>query len=332
MTRREFLKITLGGAAAPFLLAAKPTPDASHSKGMRYRTLGRTGQQVSIIGLGGAHIGLPSLTDIEAISIIRTAVDNDVNFLDNSWDYNGGDSERRMGAAIEGDYRLRVFLMTKIDGRTGKAATDQLHQSLKRLRTDYVDLIQFHEIIRSSDPGRIFAQGGALEAMEQARKQGKVRFIGFTGHKSPEIHLEMLQAGLQHGFVFDTVQMPINVMDAHYESFLKKVVPVARAHNIGIIGMKPMGAGLILKSGAVTAHDALRFSLSQQTDVVVTGCDSMATLNQALDIASSFHPMSNEEQTALLTKASAAARDGKYELYKTTTHFDATAHHPEYLG
>jgi uncharacterized protein len=332
MNRREFLKITLGGAAAPFLLAAKPTPAASNSKGMRYRTLGRTGQQVSIIGLGGAHIGLPSLTDIEAISIVRTAVDNDVNFLDNSWDYNGGESERRMGAAIEGDYRLRVFLMTKIDGRTAKAATDQLHQSLKRLRTDYVDLIQFHEIIRSSDPERIFAQGGALEAMEQARKQGKVRFIGFTGHKSPEIHLQMLQAGFQHGFVFDTVQMPINVMDAQYESFLKKVAPVARAHNIGTIGMKPMGAGLILKSGAVTARDALRFSLSQQTDVVVTGCDSMATLNQALDIASSFHPMSNEEQTALLAKTSAAARDGKYELYKTTTHFDATAHHPEYLG
>ncbi len=194
-------------------------------EGIPYRKLGRTGENVSMVGLGGFHIGKQK-DPVESIGIIRAAIDGGINFMDNSWDYNGGASESRMGEALRDGYRDKVFLMTKIDGQTGESFNRQLEESLKRLRTDRVDLLQFHEIIRMKDPERIFAPGGAMEAMLAAKKAGKVRYIGFTGHKSPEIHLKMLETAEAHRFTFDTVQLPLNVMDAHYASFAQKVLPL----------------------------------------------------------------------------------------------------------
>src|SRR5579885_2264200 len=194
--------------------------------GMIYRALGRTGERVSLIGLGGWHIGQSSISEHESIQLIRQAIDHGVNFMDNCWDYNGGASEVRMGKALRDGYRQRAFLMTKIDGRDRKTAARQIDESLSRLQTDRIDLLQFHEVIRMSDPDRIFGPDGAMEAALEARKRGKIRYIGFTGHKSPEIHLKMLETGFAHGFTFDTVQMPLNIMDAHYESFEKRGLPI----------------------------------------------------------------------------------------------------------
>jgi predicted aldo/keto reductase-like oxidoreductase len=294
------------------------------------RTLGHTGQQVSILGVGGFHLGMPS--EQEAISIVRAALDNGMNFLDNSWDYNNGISEERMGKALRDGYRQRAFLMTKIDGRDAKTASDQLNQSLQRLQTDHVDLLQFHEVIRMDDAERIFAANGAMEAVVKARDAGKLRYIGFTGHKSPYIHKHMLEVADQHKFTFATVQMPLNVMDAHYESFTNIVLPILRQKNIGVLGMKPMGDPFILKSNTVTAVECLRYSLSLPTSVVITGCDSMERLQQALDVGRGFKPLSEAERAALLRKTAQAAKNGEFELYKTSHHFDSTYEHPEWLG
>ena len=294
------------------------------------RRLGHTGEQVSILGVGGFHLGMPS--EEEAISIVRTALDNDMNFLDNSWDYNNGISEERMGKALRDGYRQKAFLMTKIDGRDAKTATDQLNESLQRLQTDHLDLLQFHEVIRMDDAERIFAAGGAMEAVVKARDAGKLRYIGFTGHKSPHIHKHMLEVADQHNFTFATVQMPLNVMDAHYESFTKIVLPLLRAKNIGVLGMKPMGDPFILKSNTVTAVECLRYSLSLPTSVVITGCDSMERLQQALDLGRGFQPLNEGERAALLLKTAQAAKNGEFELYKTSHHFDSTYKHPEWLG
>ncbi len=294
------------------------------------RTLGHTGQQVSILGVGGFHLGMPS--EQEAISIVRAALDNGMNFLDNSWDYNNGISEERMGKALRDGYRQRAFLMTKIDGRDAKTASDQLNQSLQRLQTDHVDLLQFHEVIRMDDAERIFAANGAMEAVVKARDAGKLRYIGFTGHKSPYIHKHMLEVADQHKFTFATVQMPLNVMDAHYESFTNIVLPILREKNIGVLGMKPMGDPFILKSNTVTAVECLRYSLSLPTSVVITGCDSMERLQQALDVGRGFKPLSEAERAALLRKTAQAAKNGEFELYKTSHHFDSTYEHPEWLG
>src|SRR5262249_5422724 len=217
------------------------------------RTLGKTGEKVSMMGLGGFHIGVQK-DEAESTKIIRTAIDNGVTFLDNCWDYNDGESEVRMGKALRDGYRQRVFLMTKIDGRTRESATKQLEDSLRRFQTDHIDLLQFHEIIRPEDPEKVFAPGAALDVVVAARKAGKVRYIGFTGHKSPDIHLKMLAIADQHDFHFDAVQMPLNVMDAHYNSFGKKVLPVLVRKQIGVLGMKPMGSGLILRSGVVKSE------------------------------------------------------------------------------
>jgi len=202
---------------------------------MPYRTLGRTGEQVSILGLGGAHIGFQE-DENDSIRIIRTAIDNGINFMDNSWDYNDGVSEIRMGKALRDGYRSKVFLMTKIDGQVKETAAKQIDESLLRLQTDTIDLLQFHEVIRMSDPDRIFAPGGGMEAVLEAKEAGKVRYIGFTGHKSPDIHLKMLQMALDNGFTFDAVQMPLNIMDAHYNSFEKRVLPLLLENNIGYWG------------------------------------------------------------------------------------------------
>src|ERR1700751_4362546 len=244
LNRREFV----GMAAASLLMAGglSGPAESDRKNGIPYRPLGRTAEKVSLIGLGGYHLARQSSTE-ESVRIIRTGIDEGINFLDNCWDYNGGQSEIRMGKALRDGYRKKTFLMTKIDGQTKKAATDQLDESLRRLQTDHIDLLQFHEVIRDGDPARIFAEGGGMETVMAARKQGKVRFIGFTGHKNPDIHLKMLETAFAHGFTFDAVQMPLNVMDAHFESFEKKVLPVLVKHNIGVLGMKPIGDNVILE-------------------------------------------------------------------------------------
>ena len=297
-----------------------------------YRTLGRTGERVSAIGLGGFHLGKPELSEAQAIRIIRTAIDAGLNFLDNSWDYNRGASERRMGKALEGGYRARAFLMTKIDGQTKEAAAAQIDESLRRLRTDVVDLLQFHEIIRMEDPDRIFAEGGALEAALEARDEGRIRFIGFTGHKSPAIHRKMLETAASHRFRFDTVQMPLNVMDAHFQSFEKEVLPILVKEEIGVLGMKPLGDRQVPSSRTVGAVEALHYAMNLPTSVVITGCDSLERLEQALHAARTFRPMTPDEVKALLDKTASAAKEGRFERYKTTHDFDSTVAHPEWLG
>jgi aryl-alcohol dehydrogenase-like predicted oxidoreductase len=298
---------------------------------MSCRILGSTGEKVSIVGLGGAHVGLQGTED-DSIRIVRTAIDNGINFMDNCWDYNNGQSEIRMGKALRDEYRSKVFLMTKIDGRDRKTASKQLDESLRRLQTDHIDLLQFHEIIRMSDPVRVFAPGGAIEAVLEARKAGKARYIGFTGHKSPDVHLKMLQTAFDNGFMFDAVQMPLNVMDAHYDSFEKKVLPVLSENRIGVLGMKPLGGGEFLRSDTVTAIECLHYAMSLPISVVITGCDSLAVLQQALEAVRNFSPMSEEQRSALLARTAEAADDGKYELYKTGTIFDATSQNPHWLG
>ncbi|HUI84980.1 MAG TPA: aldo/keto reductase [Candidatus Binatia bacterium] len=298
--------------------------------GFPRRTLGHTGEQVSILGLGGYHLGMPS--EQEALRIVRTALDSGMNFLDNCWDYNDGASEERMGKALRDGYRQKAFLMTKIDGRDARSATRQLEQSLRRLETDHLDLLQFHEIIRMEDAERIFAAGGAMEAVVRAREAGKLRYIGFTGHKSPHIHSHMLEVAERHNFTFDTVQMPLNVMDAHYESFAGIVLPMLQRKNIGVLGMKPMGSRTILQSKTVSAPECLRYALSLPTSVVITGCDSMERLQQALEVGRSFRPLTAAEVTSLLNRTAQAAKNGQFEGYKTSHEFDGTWQHPEWLG
>jgi predicted aldo/keto reductase-like oxidoreductase len=328
-SRRAFLK-ALGAGVAILAWGRNASAYGRTPSGhMPRRPLGRTGVDVSILGLGGYHLGVPS--EQEAIRIVHEAIDHGLTFLDNCWDYHDGESERRMGKALDGGYRERAFLMTKLDGRTAEAATRQLDESLRRLRTDRLDLVQIHEVIRLSDPGRVFAPDGAIEALVRARQAGKTRFIGFTGHKSPDIHLAMLDEAKRHGFRFDTVQMPLNVMDAQYESFQKLVLPVLLRDGIGVLGMKPMGGGGILESGVVNAGTCLRYALSLPTSVVITGIDSMALLRQDLETGLTFEPLTQREKDMLLARTATAAKAGKYEKYKTSERFDGTAHHPQWL-
>ncbi len=299
---------------------------------MLYRPLGRTGEKVSAIGLGGSHIGPSYISSREAHKIIRSALDRGMNFMDNSWDYNDGESEKRLGKALKNGYREKAFVMTKVDGRSRKAAAEQIDESLKRLQMDTIDLLQHHEVIRFDDADRIFAAGGAMEAFLAARKAGKIRYIGFTGHKDPRIHLYMLETAERHGFQFDTVQMPLNLLDAHFRSFEKNVLPKVVSQGIGVLGMKSMGSGVILKSKAVTALECLHYAMSLPTSVVITGIDSMKILDQAFKAAKTFRPLGSREKAALRAKSADAARCGEYELFKTTTVFDSTAMNPEWLG
>jgi aryl-alcohol dehydrogenase-like predicted oxidoreductase len=293
--------------------------------------LGRTGERVSIIGLGGFHI-IKQNNENESIQIVRTAIDNGINFMDNSWDYNNGLSEIRMGKALRDGYRNKVFLMTKIDGHNSKTATKQLDESLKRLQIDVIDLLQIHEVIRISDPEIIFSPGGTMEALLSAKKAGKIRYIGFTGHKSPDIHLKMLQTARNNGFKFDTLQMPLNLLDAHYDSFKKKVLPLALKENIGVLAMKPFASGILMQTKTVTAMECLQYAMNLPVSVVITGCESLPILQQALDAARSYKPMSEEERAALLAKTKKAGSDGKFEPYKTQTMYDGTDHNPQWLG
>jgi len=328
-SRRTFLgwaMAVLGWGAHAF--AAEKIPSAMS---VPRRPLGRTGVEVSCIGLGGYHLGNPSDPD-ETTRLIRSAIDRGITFLDNCWDYHGGESERRMGNALQDGYRQRAFLMSKIDGRTQAAAAKQIDESLRRLRTDHVDLMQLHEVIRLDDPERIFASGGAWEAMEAARKAGKIRFVGFTGHKSPDIHLHMLEVARAHGVRFDAVQMPINPLDWSFQSFQQKVVPVLVKDGIGVLGMKPLGDGHVLKSGTVTALECLHYALSVPTSVVITGCERMKILDQAILAASTFQPLSPEALSDLRTRTAKAAAEGRYEPFKVTHQYDGTFQNPQWLG
>ncbi len=337
MERRDFLKTAAAAAAATAAKTAaaeSPAPAAQkrpQSPDMIYRQLGSTGEVVSAIGLGGFHIGKQP-DPAESISLIRRAIDGGITFMDNCWDYNNGTSEVRMGNALRDGYRDKVFLMTKIDGRTKNEYNKQLEESLARLRTDTIDLVQFHEVIRFEDPDRIFAPGGALEAAVAARQAGKIRYIGFTGHKDPQIHLRMLEVADKNNFRFDTVQMPINVMDAHFRSFEKEVLPVLNKKGIGVLAMKTFGDNFILGSKLVEPIPALHYSLTQPVSVVITGIDKPEVLAQALEAARTFKPLSQSQIAAMLDRTRDAAMTGKYELFKTTPHFDGTANNPKWLG
>ncbi len=321
LDRRSFLR---GSLALP------ATHAVAQSASMPYRTLGRTGEKISLVGLGGYHIGVQR-DEEQSIRLIRTAIDNGVNFMDNSWDYLGGQSEIRMGKALRDGYRQKVFLMTKIDGRSRAAAARQIDESLRRLQTDVVDLMQIHEVIRANDPERVFAPQGAIHALLAARKAGKIRYLGFTGHKDPSIHLKMLETGFAHQFTPEAVQMPLNPLDAQYRSFADQVLPVLRKHGIGVLGMKPLAGGALLKAGAANATECLHYAMNLPTSVVITGCDTMDILNQAIGAAKTFKPMTRRQVSALLAKTAPYARDGQYERFKTTEAFDATSRHPEWL-
>jgi uncharacterized protein len=329
ISRRGFL----GFAAASIFLAGadQQTSHPESRNGIPYRMLGRTGEKVSLVGLGGYHLGKQTDPQ-ESIRIMRTGLDEGINFLDNCWDYNGGESEIRMGNALRDGYRQNAFLMSKIDGRTKAAATVQINESLRRLQTDRIDLLQFHEVIRDTDPDRIFAEGGAIEAVLESQKAGKIRFIGFTGHKSPDIHLKMLATASKHTCTFDAVQMPLNVMDAHFNSFEKKVLPVLLKNGIGVLGMKPMGDHFILESKTATPVECLHYAMNLPTSVVITGCDSLPILQQALEAARSFKPFDSSEVASLLAKTAKAAEIGQFELYKTSHQFDGTYSNPQWLG
>ncbi len=285
------------------------------------RPLGKTGESVSLLGVGGFHIGVP--TEEEGVAIIHRAIDAGVTFLDNAWEYNDGDSERRMGRALAQDgYRAKAFLMTKDCAHDRKALHSmwKLEQSLKRLQTDYLDLWQLHEVVWDDDPDWIFAPGGSAEALLKAKEQGKVRFIGFTGHKSPSIHKKMLS----HGFPFDAVQMPINVLDADFESFQSEIVPLCREQGIAVIGMKSLAGGHLLKSGAgIAPAEAIRYAMTQDISTIVSGMPSLDHLEQNLEIARTFTPMTDAEQSELRARATAASANGVFEPFKTTRVFDA---------
>ena len=299
--------------------------------GMKYRPLGRTGVDVSVIGLGGYHIGQIRLAR-EATRVIRSAIDRGVTFMDNSWDYHDGVSETRMGQALRSGYRDRVFLMTKIDGRTKKAAAKQIDESLKRLKTDHVDLLQHHEVIRMDDADRIFAPGGAHEAVLAARKAGKLRFIGFTGHKDPLVHLRTLEVAAENGFRFDAVQMPLNVMDASFRSFGELVLPVLVKQGIGVLGMKSMGSGAILKTKLVTPRECVAYALTLPTSTVIVGIDSMRVLDATLETVRTFAPLSASASAALVRRVAKEAALGRAEPFKTTPKHDSTAQNPDWLG
>ena len=329
MDRRQALNVIAGAGFAAFV-GTRSTAQSVQSNGMIYRNLGSTGERVSAIGLGGAHLGRPDKE--EAIRIVRSALDRGITFLDNCWDYSNGECEIRMGEALRDGYRQKAFLMTKFDGRTRKAAAEQIDQSLQRLQTDHIDLIQYHENIRLDDPDRFFAEAGALEAVMAAKQAGKVRYIGFTGHKDPLVHERMLEVAKQHNFHFDSCQMPLNPMDAHFRSFAGNVLPKLVEQGIAVLGMKPMGSGDLLKSNTVTPLECLHYALNLPTSVVITGCDSMKILDQAFEAARTFQPLTEADVIAILDKTREASMTGKYERFKTSTVYDGTIKNPQWMG
>ncbi len=352
MNRRELLKSAGTVAAwssfwpARALAAANPNaaietdprtgiptapPPETRNGDMLYRPLGRTGEKVSAIGLGGYHIGSVA-TEAESVRLIRAAIDHGITFMDNSWDYHEGGSERWMGKALKDGYRGRVFVMSKIDGRTKQAAARQIDESLERFGVDHIDLMQIHEIIRLDDPDRCFAEDGAVAALQDAKKAGKIRFIGFTGHKDPFVHNRMLDIAAKHDFRFDTVQMPLNVLDASFRSFAHLVMPRLVDQGMGVLGMKPMASGAIVRNKIATPTECISYALTLPTSVVITGIESMDVLKQNLRIVKEFKPIAGAEMTALVARTASAAETGKYEQFKTTIKFDATIQYPHWMG
>jgi predicted aldo/keto reductase-like oxidoreductase len=319
------------GADQGFLAALDlPIPETTRKGDMLYRPLGRTGEIVSILGLGGSHLGRMDSAE-ESIRLIRKSIDQGLTFLDNSWDYHGGESERRMGQALKGGYRDRVFLMTKFDGRNRETAGKQIDESLSRLGTDRIDLIQFHEVIRLEDPDLFFGEEGAFEAVLRAKEAGKVRYFGFTGHKDPLVHQRMLSVAAEQGVRFDSVQLPLNILDAHFRSFQNHVLPALVQEGIAVLGMKSMGNGDILESGVVKPVECLHYAMSLPTSVVITGIESMELLDQALEAVRDFAPLRREQINDLLERTREPAQRGRFERFKTSTVYDSTARHPEWL-
>lgn len=283
------------------------------------RPFGRTGERVSVLGLGGFHVGVPD-TDAAAVRLVHAAIDAGITFLDNAWDYNGGVSEKRMGKAIA-DRRDRVFLMTKVctHGRDGTVAMRQLEESLKRLRTDHLDLWQIHEVVFDDEPAKHFAKGGVVEALDRARAQGKVRYVGFTGHKSPELHLQMLS----YDYQWDACQLPLNCFDASFRSFEERVLPELTRRGIAPIGMKSLsGDGRAVKAKVVTAAEALSYAMSLPVATVVSGMESMKVLKQNIAVARGFEPMPERARQALRRRVADQAIDGRFELYKISAAFE----------
>jgi len=327
--RREFLG-TVGGLSIATLISQGLFAADEHQGDMIYRKLGPTGERVSAIGLGGYHIGIPQ-EEPESIRLIRSAIDRGINFLDNSWDYMDGKCEVLMGKALRDGYRQKVFLMTKFDGRTKAATAKQIDESLQRLQTDHVDLMQYHEVIRMEDPDRFFNEG-PVEALFDAKKAGKLRYVGFTGHKDPYIHNRMLEAAQAHNFHFDTAQMPLNILDAQFRSFARDVVPKLVDQGIAVLGMKPMAAGSIPRNNFATGVECLHYALNLPTSVVITGCNDQHMLDQAFEAARTFKPLTQSELSALLAKTREAALSGKYEGFKTTSRQDGTSRNPQWMG
>ena len=327
--RRKFLKgaAVLGASTVAERLAMAQVQASSegaaggNSELVPHRTLGRTGIQVSAMALGGYHLG-STRDQKEANEIVSVAMDAGVNFFDNAWDYHDGHSEEVVGTALKGK-RDKAVVMSKVctHGRGKDVAMQQLEMSLRRLQTDHLDLWQIHEVIYENDPEMIFASGGAAEALVEAKQQGKVRAIGFTGHKDPSIHLRMLS----HGFPFDTVQMPLNCLDATFRSFEKNVLPEAQKQGIAVLGMKSMGgSGEIIINGAATPNEALRYAMSLPVAATISGVESMEVLQQNLQIARGFQPMTSAEMQALRERCKVLAADGRMELFKVTKKYDGT--------
>jgi predicted aldo/keto reductase-like oxidoreductase len=323
-TRREFLQATLAGAAAPGVAAEA---EDAEDRGVPTRPLAKTGERVTILCLGGWHIGAVK-DEKEAIRIMHAAIDEGLTFFDNAWDYHDGRSEEVMGKALAaGGRRKQVFLMTKNCNRDAKGTRQCLEDSLRRLKTDVIDLWQFHEINYDNDPDWVVERGALAEALK-AQKEGKVRFLGFTGHKDPRIHLQMLG---KHAW--DTAQMPINVCDYFYRSFVHQVVPEATRRNTAVLGMKSLGGGQpgrLMAAKVCTAEEALRYALSQPIASLVTGIDSMDVLKQDIAIARSFKPLAGAELQALLARVKPVAGDGRHELFKSTQFFDAVYHQKQH--
>ena len=324
--RREFL----GALSLAALIAERASAADERSGDMIYRKLGRTGERVSAIGMGGYHIGLAS-SEQESIRMVRAAIDRGLTFMDNSWDYQDGKCEVWMGKALRDGYRQKVFLMTKFDGRTKASTARQIDESLQRLQTDHVDLMQFHENIRMEDPDRFF-NDGVVDALQEAKKAGKLRYIGFTGHKDPVVHLRMLEVAKAHSFHFDSAQMPLNILDAQFRSFAHDVVPKLVEQEIAVLGMKPMAAGALPQRKLATGIECLHYALSLPTSVVITGMNNQSMVDQAFEAARTFKPLTPAELSALLAKTREAALSGKLETFKTTTRQDGTARNPEWMG
>jgi aryl-alcohol dehydrogenase-like predicted oxidoreductase len=328
-SRREFFQDFLGSALAASLAQQVLAQTQAGSGGIPTRVLGRTGQRVSILCLGGWHIGAAA-SKAEAARIMHAAIDEGINFFDNAWDYHDGKSEEWMGEALAaGGKRQKVFLMTKNCERDYAGSMKNLEDSLRRLRTDHLDLWQFHEMVYDSDPDWVFEKGGLKAALE-ARKAGKVRFIGFTGHKDPRIHLKMLDKPHE----WDTAQMPINVLDAHYRSFQRGVVPVCLKKNVGVIGMKSLAGGSprgrIPSMGQATAQECIRYALSLPVASLVVGIQTMEDLKQDVAIARNFQPMPDAEKEKLLARVKEQAGDGRHELFKSTQTFDGPHHRKQH--